>query len=458
MVTITITAYQPAGTATLACTNPANNQLAYCPNQFTVPTAIITELPPGAVLATTPGQSLFVTPNVPPLLPLSSSGPVSNPSPTDPKVTGSTSQVSVPGSTPFIPTSSAPGASPSLGRPSASASNKSKGGISAGGAAGIAIGCLLAGAIIASLILCLLYRRRKNQPVYPQQHLPYNGTQNVEKGGIVSTGPVGGGVVSNLDHLLPPPAEDAAITKELSKLRDNIKNHVRTYYHSDPVPSSSIKETALFELASVTGLSSSALLVRFLEPSTRHSAIRLFIAWVTTSRCSGDRFPSFLPDEISRLIADMSSKNGKDASKSSGSGEPSRSADIGPGQAALVSKWKTITGALLQQKFGQAVNEGDSRAERITEAINQLNTFLAPFIAPGIDTAHRQRNLEMIMGRSAYLAFLLFSQPGSFQFDLGQPRTVGDTIVVFPALLQTVDDSGRRLPSPRLLWDKEEVN
>jgi hypothetical protein len=341
-----------------------------------------------------------------------------------------------------------PGASPAgnsaITTPTAPTNQKStaSSGVTGGAVAGVAIGCLIAGAAIATLILFLLRRRRRSsQPAfYGQQHLPQNNPHIVEKTGIVTTAPVGGRVASNVDHMLPPPAEDAAITQTLSKLRDNIKNHVKSYYHTDPVPATAMKESMVSELAALTGLRPSTLLGMFVNPSTRQAAIRLYIGWVATTRCSGDRYPSLLPDEIARLTVNMPGRDNKNKD-----------------QTALLSKWKVITGALLQQRFGQTVTDGDSRAGAIAEAINQIDTALAPFIARDIDIEHRRRNLEMIMGRSAQLAYLLFSQPGSFRFDLGNPGA-RNSLVVFPALFQTVNDQGQLLAPPRLLCEKEDVN
>lgn len=58
----------------------------------------------------------------------------------------------------------------------------------------------------------------------------------------------------------------------------------------------------------------------------------------------------------------------------------------------------------------------------------------------------------MIMSRAANFTFVLFSQPGSFQFDFAAER--GET-VVFPGLQQVIGDQGQPLHPPRPLWEKE---
>jgi hypothetical protein len=69
----------------------------------------------------------------------------------------------------------------------------------------------------------------------------------------------------------------------------------------------------------------------------------------------------------------------------------------------------------------------------------------------------RRRNLEGILRRAAQFAFLLFSQPGSFQFDFRSTRQHGD-LLVFPALLQTVTDEAKPVLPPRILSEKEVVS
>jgi hypothetical protein len=117
----------------------------------------------------------------------------------------------------------------------------------------------------------------------------------------------------------------------------------------------------------------------------------------------------------------------------------------------MYSKWKTLTGALLQphmNKTPQDVPHG------FPEVIAKLDAILAPLIATSVDGDQRYRNLHMILTRAARLAFLLFSQPSTFRFDFSAPE---GTMVVFPALVQTVDDRGQVLSRPRVLMEKEVV-
>jgi hypothetical protein len=126
-------------------------------------------------------------------------------------------------------------------------------------------------------------------------------------------------------------------------------------------------------------------------------------------------------------------------------------------QAALFSKWKVVSGALLQRQYGQYDRDNDARSSSITLAVDIADSTLRPFICPGIDLDARRRNLESIVGRAAQFAFLVFAQPSSFRFDFtsaGQP----DTLVVFPAMVQIVDDEAQIVAPPRVFTQKETVS
>lgn len=115
----------------------------------------------------------------------------------------------------------------------------------------------------------------------------------------------------------------------------------------------------------------------------------------------------------------------------------------------MYSKWKTITGALLLQQAG---NQPDDLAQSFTDVIANIDAVLAPFVAKSVDGGQRYKNLNMILTRSAKLTFLLFTQPGSFRFDFSERQ---GTLVVCPALVQTVDDRGQALSHVRVLLEKE---
>ncbi|KAG9239684.1 hypothetical protein BJ875DRAFT_447371 [Amylocarpus encephaloides] len=311
--------------------------------------------------------------------------------------------------------------------------------ITSGAVAGVAIGCFVIGALLVGLIAFLL--RRKRQPHrYPQQHLHPGDIALVEHGKYnrnTEASVSKARVVSNVDNLLPQPAEDHAIVGGFSKIRDGIKNHAQSYYHKSPISHEAVNEEALTELASATGITTATLKTFLLNPATRTPAIMILLSQLALSRCNSriDGQYSFLPREISGLLA------------------PAGAIGITTSQLALFSKWKTITGALLERQYGELPGSNDPRRVSIDQALAAVEPILTPFINPNIDEA-RRRNLESILSRTMKFAFLLFSQPGCFEFDFTQTGRA-DNLVVFPAMIQVLSDEAEPLSSPRVLREKE---
>jgi hypothetical protein len=179
-------------------------------------------------------------------------------------------------------------------------------GLSNGAAAGVGIGCAFVGALLASLIAFFIFHRKMGHRFYSEDQLATDGVGYIhqDKNATSTTvTPVKGGVVSNIDRLLPQPAEDDEIIGGLSKIRDGIKNHVQNYYHNSPVSSKMIDESNLLELSKATKLSTHEILTLLLNPATRILTIRLLLAEMILSRCVGgsDGQSSFLPSEVSGL-------------------------------------------------------------------------------------------------------------------------------------------------------------
>lgn len=107
----------------------------------------------------------------------------------------------------------------------------------------------------------------------------------------------------------------------------------------------------------------------------------------------------------------------------------------------------------MQRQFGKNAQD-PNRAQICANIIAELDSILAPFVEEGANGGQRRNNLDMILTRSANFAFLLFSQPGSFQFDFAS-RHGG--LVAFPALVQMIGDQGQVLSPPRVLMEKEVV-
>ena len=140
-----------------------------------------------------------------------------------------------------------------------------------------------------------------------------------EKYGMAATmREVKGVTATNVDRLLPQPAEDDAIIGGVSKIRDGIKNHVQNYYYSGSINREMVDESGLVDLSQATGIPTSALLKFLFNPATRLPTIRLFLGHLILSSCQGrtDGQPSFLPYEVSSLAAYYQSSANANSCKS----------------------------------------------------------------------------------------------------------------------------------------------
>jgi len=181
--------------------------------------------------------------------------------------------------------------------------------------AGVAIGMLLAGFLIAGAVFLLLSRRQKKKRYNPTIASPPPHAPNSGAGGRLEKGPavVTSAYATDIDDMLPQPASDDTITDAALKIRDNIKNHVREFYHVSPVPATSINQANMKELAIATGTSSSVLASMLSNISTRADTLRLIVAWSVLSRCTGERVESLLPGELAPLASAVPGRDGKNA-------------------------------------------------------------------------------------------------------------------------------------------------
>ncbi|KAL9597511.1 MAG: hypothetical protein Q9219_005093 [cf. Caloplaca sp. 3 TL-2023] len=329
------------------------------------------------------------------------------------------------------------------GSPNQSASTRrqaSSNSISPGAAAGIGIGCAIAGALIAAAILAFFFRRRtrRHEPSRSEV-VPLNGFAPVEK--TIST-PDPSTPASLVDRNLPQPIGDQALGGELSHLRASIRDHVQNYYHTDNVLGS-VDQAALGVIAAGNmPLIASSLASLLSNPATRLIAVRFCIAWVALSRidhsCEPDR--SFLPPEIAGCLVSIAGARE----------DPST-------RMAFLSKWRTITASLLESKYGQAtITSYDARNQNISEALQALDTVLSPYAAEKRNDRARTQGLEEVLKHGARFGFLLFSQPSTWELDWNAPSNAGrGALAISPSLMQIGDDHSRRLPRPRVVEEQE---
>jgi hypothetical protein len=184
--------------------------------------------------------------------------------------------------------------------------------LSTGAVAGVAIGCLIGGALLAAFLGWLFLRRRKSSGRHVSE---YKGLAPVshekEPGTKTTTLKSGSPVTASLESGLPQPLEDQALSGEITKISNLIKNHVQSYYRIGRVNSLVIDYKHVQALGKELPVSVGTLSTLLSDSTTRESALRFCIAWVVVARMQfqSPAEATFLPPEISRCLREMTIVN-----------------------------------------------------------------------------------------------------------------------------------------------------
>jgi hypothetical protein len=193
-------------------------------------------------------------------------------------------------------------------------------GLSSGTVAGTAVGCFIAGAIIATLVLWLCWGRRNRSPRVQDHEVSSVALIPQEKSFHATTTPLGRGTspASPVSGFLPLPLEDKAITGEVSKISNSIKNHVQSYYQMGRISPGLIDLDDIQALGNGQSISAGTLSTLLSNPATREIALRFCIAWAVCSRIlpGGDSRTSLLPVEIAGCYQNAASENSSSSGKS----------------------------------------------------------------------------------------------------------------------------------------------
>ncbi|KAF1998145.1 hypothetical protein P154DRAFT_439825 [Amniculicola lignicola CBS 123094] len=317
---------------------------------------------------------------------------------------------------------------------SPSTSGKKSSGLSGGAAAGIAIGCLLVGALVAGLLVwfCLGKQKKRQRP--RDQEASAAALMVSEKGTRSLDG--GSPITLAIENGLPQPLEDKAISGEVSKISNSIKNHVQSFYHSGRVSPGLLDLDDIQALGANLPVSVGTLSTLLGNATTREIALRFSIAWVLVTRMQlhGQIGVTFLPPEVAQCAESISKVN--------------RGSRV---HSLFFAKWRTITAELMQSIYVRnPFSAGDPRNQSIAAAMEVLECILQPYADSRMDSSQRHRNLEEILKRAAGFAFTLFAQPSSWDFDWQDEQDVkSGSLCIFPALVQTADESGAPVMPPR---------
>jgi hypothetical protein len=238
------------------------------------------------------------------------STPVATSSPSTPSLSTASSSVtsSVTPSTAITSSSGVGSSTATTSTGTTKPTQNSTKGLATGAVAGVAIGCLFAGALIAGLLACFLFKKKQKSNMRDSEASSM-ALINREKGPTAKTMSVESGspIAAGLEGGLPLPLEDKAISGEISKIGNLIKNHVQSYYHAGHVSPVLIDYDDLQALGSDMPVSAGTLSTLLENSSTREIALRYCIAWIVISRIQLGSPPqtTFLPPEVAQCFEAM---------------------------------------------------------------------------------------------------------------------------------------------------------
>ncbi|KXT03210.1 hypothetical protein AC578_4764 [Pseudocercospora eumusae] len=364
--------------------------------------------------------------------------------------------------------------------------------VSSGGAAGIGIGCTIAGVLICGAIFFLVGRRRRKLPndpsrngieeeisigsekaVRPDHHTlqqnPINAPQI-----LVTRRNTAASTSSSSSNDSLGNATDTETKELFHDLNVAIRGHAQLYYTtSSEIDPSQSCDANLSTLESILGTSAPvdavAMHALLQAPETRIDAIRLLIAWAVFKYIQPDAEieRTLLPPELVKCAQAMSRASVLENSQVRYSipRKPVPGSGISAVDITTVTqrsddhiafaKWREISGKLFEPIYGdgKVVGTKDSRDQNIGELVTILVCLLQPYVAKGYGGA-RVRDLENVIKMGAAFGYRLFTQRPEWEF--AWSTLMADEIVVYPALVKIGDEKGKRLRKSIVL-DWEEV-
>ncbi|KAH9906318.1 hypothetical protein F4778DRAFT_642662 [Xylariomycetidae sp. FL2044] len=274
-------------------------------------------------------------------------------------------------------------------------------GVTKGSAAGIGIGCTIAGGLIALLGLFLF---RRNRPKAPQSLTTLTA--------LTKPSPF---------EELPQAIGHSELRSEMDELCAAVKNYVDNFFHDTPASSPTLSERDLISVVgSPQGPQDAAWKPLLVDLKTRNVTARTYVARVVFSRLDarGDSSTTLLPLNVFNCYKETFSR--RETQKA----------------ASLRGLWRSVTSFLLFDDVHQArIPLNDARIERVNKAVDDISGVLGPLLGP--KTQHRASQvLESVLKDAAIFGLKVFSQADSLEFDWGSGS--GGSNVVFPGLKQRV--------------------
>lgn len=317
------------------------------------------------------------------------------------------------------------------------------GNLPAGEVAGIAIGCAVAGLVAGLLMACILLRRKKRRHSRKADAVA---THHESKAYSPETSPPAPAAASDiqLGQFLPEATPDRDIAQEMQSLGGLIHQHVENYYHSRTVNASTHDLSTTLKSLGFKGQSSSPdtytknIAALCLDPKTRQSGLRHVITRAIFSSIgfhTQTSLPSMLPQPVASFLQAMPPDELGHSVDAQGeqaflvldarwkTWQHAYSAETDSTHAAVslaLRRWRGLTVFLLHPRRNLRTPLPINSAAvplLAQELANSLDTFLGVFIETDAGAARQQRaHLEAVIVECTRLGYVLLSHPCDWGF------------------------------------------
>ncbi|KAM0721114.1 hypothetical protein Q7P37_003400 [Cladosporium fusiforme] len=339
-------------------------------------------------------------------------------------------------------------------------------GLVPGPTAGLAVGCVLAGVILAIAAACVMARKRRRRVQGPPARFRVRSLDSDKQSSSTILRSIEKPRSSKgFDQLLTPPIPDRELLAMFNRLKRLLTNHAEKFLATGtlaatpkPDPSSNQRLTDLMGPECLVGPHSlSAMLV---GRQTKISGAKHLLAKSILGNIESSGLPetTILPPELSECMASMAGMKNEAQGKIALSiqPQPDVSADSMPlARSTLLGKWRQITRVLMEPTYGNSadISPTDPRQINIRELADTINQILQPFVKES-ELDHMQ-SLTAVICEGAKFGYTVFTQPSEWRFEWTSTRPPGHShapeFVVFPAFCcKVADDNGHFLPVPEV--------
>ncbi|KAL9109072.1 MAG: hypothetical protein Q9187_008211 [Circinaria calcarea] len=256
--------------------------------------------------------------------------------------------------------------------------------------------------------------------------------------------------IIDLEEYFLQPAEDSRIQNSIISLERSIATHVYNYYSNMSYSSSNEKFLKAISVGDDIGLIPQSALdieefqLALIQRTLTHSIVK-------NIAIDGDPETTFLPKQIVALLKMAPPQTP----------EPFRF-----GASSILRR--TAANLLRLQQKGESDVFADFQRCQVRKASEVLHNRFSALANPTLGEGPRMDQLEAIVSKAAQLGVLLLMQPATFEFDWLKryiERSTGSSLVdkvkarpdqieglmVFPALIKTGDNTGRKLRKPEII-------